>query len=277
MINEANRNKGIKELFGAAIGKVMVQGLDGIDGANDTSKQSNDEDDGAPQQLVPGHLSPSNQAPVEEDRQHIDQHAVAQGSQERQERVKEGHQAGNASNSAHDDQSRDSTVQPLLDNTALLDRDIKHTLDLQRKRGHQDRGSQEDVGDNHDGRDLAGGTLGQGFEDRRFRGRTVGEVAGDGDHGIHETACEHSPDEDLVPGTGVAHGFLDVHVDDVSAKADGDGSDGNGKVAEDGGVVLDGVLVVLVVQSGLDHCHADQHCCCNDSKNTIIDCQNEAK
>lgn len=254
----------------------MVESLDGIDRANDTSKQSNDEDDGAPQQLVPRHLSPTNQAPVEEDRQNIDQHAVAQGSQERQERVKEGHQAGNASNSAHDDQSRDSPVQSLLDSTALLDRDIKHTLDLQRKRGHQDGGGQEDVGNNHDGGDLAGGTLGQGFEDGRLRGWAVGEVAGDGDHGVHETAGKHSPDEDLVPGTGVAHGLLNVHVDDVSTKADGDGGDGDREVTEDDGVVLDSVPVVLVIQSGLDHCHADQHCCCNDSKDTVIGCQNEA-
>jgi len=54
-----------RDVLGSSHGKVPVQGLDGVDGSDDTAQQTNDQDQGAPQQLIPLHLPPSDKSPIE--------------------------------------------------------------------------------------------------------------------------------------------------------------------------------------------------------------------
>lgn len=249
--------------------EVVLELFDSVDGSNDSTDHTNDQRHGAPEHLIPSDLSPSEQLEVEQDGQDEDQRAVAQSAQQRQERAEEGHQASNTANNTHDHQTEHSAADPLLEHTHLLDSDAHDTLQLQCERGHQHWGSQQHVGNNHDRGDLATGTFRQRAQDGRLGAEAVGHVAGDGDHGVHDAAGNHRPDQDLVPRLGVSHCGLGMREHNVATKAHRDGGDSHGQVPEDSAVVGHSVLGILVIQPRLDHRYSHQNNCCQDSENTI--------
>ena len=225
-----------------------TEGFDGIDGSNDGRDDTNDNDHGAPGELIELHLSPSDQLEVKENGQDKDQRAVAESAEEGQEIAKEGDSAGNTTADTDDNKADDRTVDTLHDFTAAGNSDIDETLKLESKGGQENGGGEDDVDDNENGSGLGEGIIGEVGEDGRNSLGTVGEVAGDGGGDVKDGAGGKGSSNDAVPGLGVSHGLLDVHVDNVTAEADRDRGNGGGEVGEDDVIVGDlGVSGVVVL------------------------------
>lgn len=225
-----------------------AEGLDGIDGSNDGRDDTNDNDESAPDELIGLHLSPSNQLEVKDNGQDKDQRAVAESTEEGQEVTKEGDSAGNTTTDTDDGKADDRTVDTLHNFTAAGNSDIDETLKLEGKGGQENGGGEDDVDDNEDGSSLGESISGEVLEDGRNGCGTVGEVAGDSSSDVKDGAGGKGSSNDAVPGLGVSHRLLDVHVNNVTAEADRNRGNGGGEVGEDNVVVGDfGVLGVVVL------------------------------
>lgn len=198
----------------------LVKSLDGINGSNDGGDDTNDDNDGAPEELISLHLSPSDQLEVKENGEDKDQGTVAEGTQERQEVTKEGDSASNASADTDNDKADDRAVDTLHDLSAASNSDINKTLKLEGEGGQENRGGEDDVDNDEDGSGLGEGIIREVLQDGRLGQRTISEVAGDGGGDVEDGAGGEGSGNNAVPGLGVSHGLLNVHVDNVTTEAD---------------------------------------------------------
>jgi len=228
--------------------EIVAESLDGINGSDDSTDDADDNDDSAPEQFVPLEMPPSDQLEVAEDWQYEDERAIAKSPEKRQKVTKVWDSASDTTTEAHDDQTDKCAIDTFHNLAATCHCNVNEALKFQSKRGQQDRCSQDNVDNDNDSSDLGEDILRQAGENRRFGLRSISEISWNSRGDVENGAGCQGSSHNTVPASRISHGLLDVHVNNVASKADGNRSNCGGQVGKNDIVVCNDAVILGVVQ-----------------------------